>query len=341
MRKYITILGVFTAAIYIIMFTGCGEDELTVLDETVTCKTCHNYFAPPVFTNIAAKQIQWEASVHATGGNFIRNNGNTCAICHTSEGFRESLVTGADQTAEPIENPTPLNCHTCHQIHTNYDNTDFALTTIAPVEIRISGETVDFGKGNLCAMCHQPKVPDNMPTVGGGDIEITDKFWGPHYGTQASILGGTGGYEIPGTVAYANSAHTTVVTDGCPTCHMATAHDDRSGGHTLKMSSESGGSDRPNIAGCVECHADIDTFDLYGVQTEIAGLLDELKILLIANNLIDDTNHAVPGSPGRISADQAGILLNYLMVLNEGSHGVHNTRYSRALLQNSIEALKR
>jgi hypothetical protein len=238
--------------------------------------------------------------------------------------------------AEDIDNPTPQNCRTCHQIHTNYDNTDFALTTEAPVRIRLSGEVVDFGKGNLCAMCHQPRIMEPMPTVGGGDVEITSSHWGPHHGTQAAILGGTGGYEVTGSVPYIKQfVHKTLIDDGCVTCHMATAFGDKAGGHTMKMTYD---SDTPNTAGCVFCHADIETFDLNGVQTEIASLLDELKTLLIANNVIDDSDHAVPGT---VPSDEAGSLMNYLLILEDGSLGVHNTRYSRTLLQNSIEALKR
>ncbi|MBD3182757.1 hypothetical protein GF312_10725 [Candidatus Poribacteria bacterium] len=184
-------------------------------------------------------------------------------------------------------------------------------------------------------MCHQPRVREPVLTVGGDDVEITSRRWGPHHSTQAAILAGTGGYEVPGSVPYVKQfVHKTLIDDSCVTCHMATAFGDKIGGHTMKMAHD---SDTVNVSGCVFCHADIETFDLNGTQTEIAGLLDELKALLIANNLIDNSGLAVPGIR---SSDETGSLFNYLLILEDGSLGVHNPRYSRAILQNSIEALR-
>ena len=183
------------------MFVGCSEEEsesptVPVEIDVSSCGTCHN-----VSTDIIAKKIQWEASVHVTGGNFERNS-NTCAPCHTSEGFREVLATGSNVTENIIKDPTPPNCRTCHNIHTNYYESDYALATVSPFQLRINGETVDIGNGNLCTNCHQPLTPRPLPSVGGGDIIITSAYWGPHHSTQSSILFGTGGYEISVSMPY-------------------------------------------------------------------------------------------------------------------------------------------
>jgi len=299
-------------------------------DGTALCGTCHS-----VSTEVKAKIIQWQASGHATGGHFDRNS-TSCAICHTSEGFRERLVTGATTTAAVIQNPTPPNCRTCHNIHTNYDESDFNLSYTAPVTLLINGETVDFGEGNLCAMCHQPRPVSPMPVLNGSDVTISSRFGG-HHGTQAATLGGTGYFEIQGTEPYTNSSHTTMVTEGCTTCHMADAVGDKSGGHTLKMAYESEGREVQNVAGCKACHSDITSFDVNGVQTDVEELLAELKAKLIKVGIYDESTDLA--KPGTWTALQAGAYLNYQMASEDRSEGVHNAKYIKAVLKNSIAAL--
>jgi len=90
------------------MFVGCSEEEsesptVPVEIDVSSCGTCYN-----VSTDNIAKKIQLKASVHATGENFERNS-NTCAPCHTSEGFREVLATGSNVTENIIKDPTPPN----------------------------------------------------------------------------------------------------------------------------------------------------------------------------------------------------------------------------------------
>ena len=200
-----------------------------------------------------------------------------------------------------------------------------------------NGVTIDIGKGNLCAECHQPMAPTAVPVVGGADVAVTSAYWGLHHGPQGTIMGGTGGYEISGSASYENSAHTTMVTDGCPTCHMATPYGVQAGGHTMKMGYEYHGHLTPNTAGCESCHSGIESFDVNGTQTEVEELLAELKVLLLAEELVDETDHTVPGT---YSADNTGCLMNYLMCLEDRSDGVHNPKYVKALLTNSIEALE-
>jgi len=43
---------------------------------------------------------------------------------------------------------------------------------------------------------------------------------------------------------------------------------------------------------------------------------------------------------GTYSSDVAGARFNYQMCLEDRSNGVHNPKYVKALLQNSIEALQ-
>jgi len=123
MRNLTAVLAVFAFVILVggvTIFFGCGGEEGPTgpagADGTALCGTCHN-----VSTTVLAKQVQWQASVHATGGNSERGGSASCAVCHSSEGFSLAIAGG---TAIGIDNPTQPNCRTCHNIHTNYDETD-------------------------------------------------------------------------------------------------------------------------------------------------------------------------------------------------------------------------
>jgi len=304
-------------------------------DANQNCTQCHTDNV-----DLFAKQVQYEASTHRLGGNFERST-TSCAPCHTHQGFLERMTTGAMTTAENILDPAPINCRTCHQIHTSYTSADYALTTSDPVTLWFNDETVDFGEGNLCAQCHQPRVLSPMPVMGGADVTITSPYWGPHYGTQGAVLGGTAGYELAGSVAYPSAVHfhgdVGVNEDGCVTCHMGEAYGQQAGGHTWKMAYEYHGHDVPNTAGCESCHSsagDWDDFDYGDVQTDVEALLATLKVKLVAAGIMDEGDHAVTGTR---SADAAGSLANYLLVSEDRSLGVHNPAYVKALLTNTIE----
>ncbi len=305
-----------------------GTNGTDGTDGTAGCIKCHDNSQI-----ILAKSLQWEASVHATGGNFERNT-KDCAPCHTSQGFLERIKSGADTTLATIENPASQNCYTCHDIHQTYTPADWAITTKSPVQLWISGVTVDFGKGNLCANCHQPRIPTPQPVVGGDSVTITSPYWGAHHGPQAGILGGTGGYEI-GT-GYANSLHTTVVTNGCVTCHMAEAFGTQADGHQMGMTYLYHGHEKINTAGCVTCHpAGLDVL-ISATQTQVLDLLAQLKTLLVSHGAMSESGRIITG---KMSADVAGALLNYNMIEADGSEGIHNAKYVTTLLKNSIQAL--
>jgi hypothetical protein len=321
----------------IAMLVGCQRDQgpvgpagKTGGDGTAACGTCHS-----VSTDILAKQIQWNNSVHATGGNFARSDAG-CAPCHTSEGFRETLGTVQPKmAAAKIENPTPQNCRTCHNIHQKFDLTDFNLATTAPVQL-ITGGIINIGKGNICAECHQPRLANPQPVVGGPNVTLTSSRYGVHHGPQASVLFGEGGYEIPGTEKYDKSPHVAIVPDGCVTCHMATPYGNLAGGHTLNMAYGTPGTD--NVAGCLKCHTTAKNFDVDGVQTEVTALLAQFKTLLINAKLMSSDLVFVLGT---YPADKAGVMLNYQLITEDKSLGVHNAKYVKAILKNSIAYLQK
>jgi len=304
-------------------------------DANQNCTQCHT--GDPL---LLAQQLQWENSTHLTGDRFRYGSSTSCGACHSHEGFLDRLATGEMTSSQGYENPTPINCRTCHQIHTTYTSADFALTSTDPVTLWINDETVDVGTGNLCVNCHQPRIASPFPVLGGGPYEITSTRWGMHYSVQGAIVGGTVGYEIAGPTAYptTNSSHgnPAVNEGGCVTCHMAPPRGADAGGHSLKMNYEYSGSTREYDEGCeaAGCHDSMSGFDDLGIQTDVEALLVTLAAKLTAAGIMDDGDPA----KGIWAADPAGALLNYVLVGADGTSGVHNPGYVKALLSNSIAA---
>jgi hypothetical protein len=249
----------------------------------------------------------------------------------------EVLATGANDTAEEIENPAPVKCRACHNIHTDYSEGDWSLRTEEAVTLKLTGDTLDIGKGNLCAQCHQPRGNYLIP-VEGEEVTIDSDHWGPHHSTQSVIFGGLGGFEIAGSVPYKNSDHTVEVRPGCPGCHMAKPYGSQAAGHQMGLTYERHESVRDYVAACNvdHCHDDREDFNPDGKRAEIEAYLLTLESELEAAGILD-ADEVVQGTWG---STVAGALWNYLLVLEDGSTGIHNYQYTRALLLNSIEALQ-
>ncbi|MEJ2678413.1 MAG: hypothetical protein P8174_04960 [Gemmatimonadota bacterium] len=303
----------------------------------VNCQECHNSS-----TELLSRMIQYEHSVHYTGGNLARANDPVCAVCHSDEGFVERITNGTDTIAAGITNPTPPNCRTCHMIHTNYDSTDLRLRTTSPVTLLVNDSTVSGpGASNLCIQCHQPRPAEPMPVLGGDSVHITSAYWGPHHGPQGAVLEGTGAFVFAGSsVTTGPSTHgDTLFNGGCPTCHMATPYGDQAGGHTWNMTYTLHGTVEDNTAGCLAfgCHSIMPDFDKAGVQTNVQGLLDSLEVLLQGKGILDSTGTVVAG--GTFTSDLTAAYLNWTFFEQDRSLGVHNPPYVQAVLANTIDAV--
>lgn len=341
MKKLLTLFFVLPGLILaLIIATSCtkeGPQGPAGEDGNASCGECHDSGE-----DFMSKVFQWEMSVHATGLNYDRNR-NSCAPCHTSMGFREILETGADTTLASIENPTPINCYTCHKIHETYTESDWDLRTISAISFREGGATFDYGNANLCANCHQSRKASPYPGDAGGTIEFDDDVsyrWGPHHGPQANLFAGvskSGAYEVGGS--YQNSWHTNNFTDACNVCHMALPpYGDHWGGHTFSMGSL-------NTTGCTTsgCHSDGDAVEdnVEEKSAIIDDLLINLKTLLEDQGIMDTIDN--PGYlnvPGTYSNELAGAFYNYKLIYEDRSHGMHNYQYTKTLLENSIAAIQ-
>lgn len=310
-----------------------GQDGRDGQDGTAGCIQCHDNSQ----VNFAVT-MQWENSKHATGGLFVRNS-TSCAGCHTSQGFREIITTGSGNTAATVNNPVPPNCYTCHNVHSTFTQADWALAVTTPVSLRVKPDvTHDFGKGNLCASCHQPRLPNPMPTVGGPDVTITAATWGPHYGTAAVIASGKGGVEF-GT-GYTNSVHTNI-SNSCVACHFVPAVGLDAGGHMMNLRyTNSSGAEVVVTTSCTSCHsnaANLNTL-MASTKADIDAKLDLLKLRLVDIGILNATTGRIV--PGTWTSAQAGAFFNYNLVKYDKSNGVHNAPYAIKLLENSLAAIQ-
>ncbi|MEJ2186032.1 MAG: collagen-like protein [Gemmatimonadota bacterium] len=300
------------------------------------CSQCHGGS-----TEILSRVLEYEHSVHYTGGNFERARDATCAVCHSHEGFVERIAAGTNTIPAGIANPTPPNCRTCHMIHTNYDSTDLRLRATDPVTLLINDSTVDLGKGgdaNLCTQCHQPRKPDPMPVLGDTTmITIPSTHYDMHHGTQGAVLAGTGAFAFKTSVTIVNGpmAHGSDQ-GGCPVCHMAKAYGVQAGGHTWNMTYTLHGQVEDNTAGCETCHSIMNDFDYANVQTHVQTLLDSLQVLLQNKGILDSTGTVVTST---FSSDLTAAYLNWTMFEQDGSMGVHNPPYVVSVLTNTIAAV--
>lgn len=307
-----------------------GTDGTDGVDGSVTCLVCHSS------TNMEQKQAEFWMSAHSVGAIAVDYAGGraSCAPCHSHEQFVQTMTLGS--VAGDITNPSAWECSTCHGIHKTFESTDYALRASDPVTANFDGTvTMDLnGNSNLCAVCHQSRTAE--PAYGmeepTGTFTITSTHYGPHHGPQANVVAGTGFAEIEGSVAYpeAGSANHLAMAS-CTGCHMA-HFTNKQGGHSFI----------PSLAACNECHdANNEDYNYGGVQTEVHGLLVELRDQLIALGVVEgDEENGYHPHVGTYPIIQARAFFNWIGLEEDRSLGVHNPKYVKALLLNSIEALE-
>ncbi len=292
--------------------------RLSVGQEGADCTACHNDS-----TIITGKETAWAESMHGTGTAYVRGASASCAGCHSGGAFSAMVAAGLapDEVEAGDPNPTRQDCRACHNIHTTYTADDWSLETVEPVDLyAFEGVTFDGGSGNLCANCHQPR---RVMEAADGIVNVSSTHWGPHHGPQAAMLLGVGG---AGEVEGSESDHVRWVDDTCVTCHTG---DDN---HSFE----------PSLAVCQECHEEAENFDIDGYQTQVDELVVVLQEALVAKGMLEgdevDGFHPVVGE---YPEAEAAALWNYiLIVIEDGSHGVHNGPYTVALLEASIAALQ-
>jgi hypothetical protein len=149
------------------------------------------------------------------------------------------------------------------------------------------------------------------------------------------MLLGEGGLGVTGSP----SPHYSVVKETCVGCHMGEEFN-----HTYL----------PVVARCQACHADAENFDIEGVQTEITAMVDELHAIFVDKKLLNPETDlwgiydSATGKWSNPSADApltvteavANAMWNYKFVVYDKSMGVHNSVFTKALLESALEAMK-
>ena len=291
-----------------------GTSSVFAQVQVTDCMACHNDT-----TVITGKQFAMEETLHATGHSAAYAGGRgSCTACHSGASFSAMVAAGQKPNEfSDVVDITRQDCRACHQIHTGYTEADWALETVAPLNLYAFGELMfDGGKGNLCATCHQPRRQIAAPDP-NDNIRVTSTHWGPHHGPQSAMLLGTGG---AGDVAGVPSFHQRLVADTCVACHIGPDM-----AHTFEAVSSS----------CDECHAPEDDVD--GAMAAVDALIVELHDLLEAKGLYHDGHPVV----GTYPAAEAQALWNYIFIaVEDASSGAHNPPYTKALLNASIAALQ-
>ncbi len=316
---------------------------IDVTTDAGVCLQCHN---APTHHMVGAYYL---ASNHATmplAGSHATST--SCFPCHSGSAFVKYAKNPTTPGFSSADGSKPISCVACHDPHVS---TNLGLRQVS-VTLKNGYAVTSGGMGQICMTCHQDRnnvnttITNTAPYYG-----FKDRF-GPHHGPQSDMFFGQNAYQ------YGNDGLTGLMThgattDACATCHMATKGS--SANHAMSMVDTTGGVSTDFVVACRSCHgANINSFNdilansdldgngkIEGFQTEVQGMLSELKSLLPLDskgsgepcNFMYDSS-LVKNKPNVVRG-----IYTYYFVKNDGSYGVHNPKYTTAILQSAIFAL--
>jgi predicted CXXCH cytochrome family protein len=336
---------------------GPGAAHITIPDETqpipylvsydptlhVGCGTCHSG-APH-----ASFYEDWSHGAHRLLEGPAISNGGACLQCHEGRTVAQRFG-GSDVFVEVASaTPMPIGCASCHNPH----GSDSTAELREPISTR---DTT-----NLCIRCHQRNAaPDTANTRG------------PH-SPQGPTLLGKSGWIPPGFVWDSTNipthANATANPRLCVTCHVDTL-DVAGAGGTLAWhytghgfyaipcvdaagvdSTDSCDLSLRSFAACARsgCHSSGDAArtNFQGLEQVMAFLAGTLWTDVNGNGKIDagDTGLLTQVPATEFTRDSIitvaeGALFNAQLVNVDGSHGVHNPPYLKALLTATIQAVQ-
>jgi hypothetical protein len=356
MKTIKLILSIFVGVLFVSLQACSHEDYVPVpgpagengtngtngIDGTTECATCHNNTHSSLAKSSYLLSVHAIETLHATtdaSGAAINlktsdyANRTGCVECHTSQGYIDKsngdvLATGTGTALGFPAYPAgkqAISCTTCHNKHSSFDfkndGNDYALRQgIKPFTLdQDPSYSIDMGTSNTCVKCHQPR---GLPPTAG--LTLNSRF-GPHHGPQSTLLEGIQGALIVGSTPYpAPKSATHRKSASCTTCHMGTTTDGTNGAHTW----------HPTANACIKCHTNGAPSAVTGFAVDMATLKD----LLVAKGAYNATTNAFNSKAVDVKVAQAA--WNYALLTEDRSNGVHNPAYAKALLKNSIEALK-
>lgn len=346
------IAAIIAAAAGIFMI-GC--DELvtetinnTVIDSTLAigCFNCHSDN-----DNILLRpKGQWANSKHASGR--LVDSTSACGPqCHSHEGYI-SIFDAAPITPGQF---SAIGCFTCHAPHDdNYvtliDSSDQLLSQLRGADSGLlvleNGSTFIIQSDDvsrMCVNCHRAEFDASNPLDGDASPVTLPDGWGPHFGGQADMFNGSGGYWFAGVSAPTDRKHAVATQgprDGCLSCHYGKGDGYSFGEHTFRLEDESTGGQflaNCNVGLCHASDANGGTIDdLFNGQQTIRSdsLAGDLFSLLTSMEVFDSVGAVRTDTS--FNPDLTRSLYNYLFYTQEGSHGIHNIDYADSLMSQSI-----
>jgi len=274
-----------------------------------------------------------------------------CGTCHDNSAANDPHIKGIDYVpgAFPLRYPVA--------------DGDYAIVEkSSAVGTSDGSQSGSFKSGNACMWCHKSRK-DVTNYILATANSITSTTWGPHEGPQSDVFvgAGKGAYEYP-PKTYSNSAHNSPANfpTGCVGCHMApVAENGGIGDHSFY----------PQTSTCTKCHgSNVPNFDVGGGQSAVKGMLRSLRtklnsMLLITRDGINpltsdqlkDDDFALDETLPQKAADvlpppavtprppvlgpTAGALYNYIVMARGSAFGVHNPKYTKQVLYDSIETV--
>lgn len=294
---------------------------------------------------------------------FKGDDRQACQRCHTSTGFMNladdpANYDPANNTFFAIgEQREMLYCWACHTDNEGTIRDPGKFENFAPYsapEDRISN-VPDVKGSNVCLSCHSGRTS-------GAEVEEAEEIAGEnfgdfnsHYLAAGGVLFKTIGYEYDGA-SYSSSIHAGVGSGDngpCVACHMG-----GDAGHTFSVAETAEG----NItainsynATCAECHPDeesrLETANELrdGYEASIEALEDQLAEKGIYYNshaypyFYPTSNESKQTYPNAYKDWQdknvLGAAFNLNMLAHEPGAFIHNPRYTKQLLYDSIDYL--
>ncbi|MCG8306018.1 MAG: collagen-like protein [Cytophagales bacterium] len=336
-----------------------GDDGTPGVAGNVTCLECHDADNPQ------AKAEEFSRSAHSAGAIAVDYAGGRsyCAECHSHEGFLEFARTG--DVAADIANPSAWECKTCHNIHTTFEQTDYALRLDDAVDlIAKPGTIIDEGNNNLCLNCHQARravtyydkytepqtfvrkftgddiaLYENTTAIGpSGTIELKT-YPAPAVDTLEVT------FDVPTSYAYISSTHAGPhsgpqgnVWQGVGGVADGSAYDAHSGGCVqCHMGPASGHSFMPKEDNCMvtNCHQSSKEDDLEAFAARVMAVGEKLEELH-AIHYSDGAYHPMYASLPR---EEFNAWWDFMVLLEDRSNGAHNPAYMETLLGGAESAL--
>ena len=322
-----------------------GVDGVDGVDGEVACLVCHNTTTKSDIT------VQFARSQHASGAIAVDYAGGraSCAQCHSHDGFVEYALNG--EVAEDIADPKAWECSTCHNLHTTFEEDDYAFRLADAVTMIDDGTTVvDEGSNNLCINCHQARR-DRVSYDGVVDTTYKRTFTGD----DAAVYAQTTSIGPNGSVTVNGTGDTVVVVFDVPMATHAYISSTHAGPHHGPQAnlwygyggSEVGQMYSPHSGGCVSCHMGPNKNHSFWPVAEncdachgskeaeleaIAARIEAVGEALEALHAVHFDGEAWHPMYASLPKAEMDAWWNFMYVLEDRSNGAHNPTYIKALL---------